>query len=103
MAVISDERSRSMGSPPVDDLGTSWSCWDERCLDPCLSMFRIAYEAALAAGLSGDLMPELRSENGVLHAFRHNGSKFPLRSADDCGIGSEYASFLEEICVRAGT
>jgi len=66
-------------------------------------MFRIAYEAALAAGLSGDLMPELRSENGVLHAFRHNGSKFPLRSADDCGIGSEYASFLEEICVRAGT
>ncbi len=103
MAVISDQRVRSMLSSPIDDLRTSGGHWDGRCFDPCLSMFRIAYEAALAAGLSGDLVPELRSENGVLHSFRPNGRKISLKSADDCGVGSEYASFLQEIRGRAGT
>ncbi|OPY29699.1 MAG: hypothetical protein A4E31_00582 [Methanomassiliicoccales archaeon PtaU1.Bin030] len=102
MAVILDQISCSMGSTPSDDIRASGGRWDGRCPDPCLSVFRIAYEAALAAGLSGDLMPELRSENGVLHSFRPNGRKIPLKSAGDCGAGSEYASLLQEIVEGRG-
>jgi hypothetical protein len=54
MAVIPDQISCTMGSTPIDDLRAYGGRWDRRCLDPCLSVFRIAYEATLAAGLSGD-------------------------------------------------
>ncbi len=52
--------------------------WDGRCCDPGLEMFKAAYRLAVEMGLGAEDIPELRTENGVLHAFIPNGRKIRL-------------------------
>lgn len=71
--------------------------WDGRSPDPSLGMFRRAFSYAVDKGLSPEFMPELRSENGVLHAYRRDGSKLRLEHSPEWEDRSGYASLVEEL------
>ena len=71
--------------------------WDGRSHDPSLGMFRRAFAYAVERGLSPEFMPELRSENGVLHAFRRDGTKLRLEHCPGWADRSGYASLVEEL------
>jgi hypothetical protein len=75
--------------------------WDGRSPDPSLEMFRAAYYLACQMGLSSDRMPDLRTENGVLHAYRPNGSKIPLTYSIGWAEQSGYAELLRELKGRS--
>ncbi|MDW5562977.1 MAG: hypothetical protein SA339_07095 [Methanomassiliicoccus sp.] len=71
--------------------------WDGRCIDPSLRMFRKAVDYALAKGLAWDDMPELRSENGVMHAIRPSGKKLRLEDKPGWEHQSGYAKLVNEM------
>lgn len=71
--------------------------WDGICHDPSLPMFREAVRYAEARGLTPDFMPELRPENGILHAFRQNGEKLRLEHGKEWEYKSGYAALVEEL------
>lgn len=71
--------------------------WDGRSPDPSLGMFRRAFKYAVERGLSPEFMPELRSENGVLHAYRQDGSKIRLDHCPGWEDRTGYASLVEEL------
>jgi hypothetical protein len=73
------------------------SRWDGRCMDPSLGMFRKAVDYALAQGLAWEFMPELRSENGVLHAIRPSGKKLRLQDVIGWEQRSGYAKLVDEM------
>jgi len=68
--------------------------WDGRCHDPGLEMFRKAYDLACRMGIAPEAMPELRTENGVLHAFRPDGSKIRLEKVDGWESRTGYLDLL---------
>lgn len=71
--------------------------WDGRCDDPSLSMFRRAFSYAVERGLRSEFMPELRSENGVLHAYRHDGTKLRLEPCPEWEDRTGFASLVEDL------
>lgn len=64
-----------------------------------MEMFRKAVEYAELQGLTPDYMPELRSENGVLHAIRPSGRKLRLEDREGWEQLSGYAKLVEELAV----
>jgi hypothetical protein len=60
-------------------------------------MFRKAVNHALMKGLTWDYMPELRSENGVLHAIRPSGRKLRLEDVAGWEQRSGYAELVDEL------
>ena len=71
--------------------------WDGRCHDPSLNMYREAVRYAEARGIPPELMPELRSENGVLHAYRPNGKKLKLEAGPGWEHRSGYSVLVGEL------
>lgn len=71
--------------------------WDGRSLDPSLPMFREAVQYAERRGLTKEYMPELRSENGVLHAFIGPRRKLRLEPIPDWEQSSGYAALVDEL------
>lgn len=69
--------------------------WDGRSLDPSLPMFREAVLYAERSGLTKDYMPELRSENGVLHAFVGTHRKLRLELVPGWEHSSGYAALVD--------
>ncbi len=59
-------------------------------------MFREAVKYAYEMGLTPDFIPELRSENGVLHAFKENGEKIRLEHGPDWAYKTGFAKLVEE-------
>ena len=83
--VFSDAPARTRGT------------WDGRSHDPSLGMFRRAFSYAVERGLWPEFMPELRSENGVLHAYRRDGTKLRLEQGPGWEDRTGYASLVEEL------
>lgn len=71
--------------------------WDGRSHDPSLSMFRRAFIYAVERGLRPEFMPELRTENGVLHAYRQDGTKLRLEQVPEWEDLTGYASLVAEL------
>lgn len=77
--------------------GKGRGSWDGRSHDPSLSMFRRAFSYAVEQGLNSEFMPDLRSENGVLHAYRQDGTKLRLEQCPGWEDRTGYASLVEEL------
>ncbi len=75
--------------------------WDGRCHDPGLEMFKAAYQLAVQMGLGADDIPELRTENGVLHVFIPNGGKIRLEPYPGWEEESGYADLLRSLRPRS--
>jgi hypothetical protein len=75
--------------------------WDGRCRDPGLEMFKAAYHLAVQMGLGTGDIPELRTENGVLHAFTPTGRKLRLVPGPGWEEESGYADLLRSLRQRS--
>lgn len=63
-------------------------------------LFRKAVEYAESKGLRGQYIPELRTENGILHAYRPNGRSVRLKYTTDWDQQEEYKALVEEMVQR---
>jgi hypothetical protein len=75
--------------------------WDGRSHDPTLKMFKAAYELARTMGIRPEDMPDLRSENGVLHAYSRSGAKLRLDPVPGWERSSGYVDMLISISARS--
>jgi hypothetical protein len=71
--------------------------WDGRCRDPGLEMFKAAYHLAVEMGLRAEAIPDLRTENGVLHAYMPTGTKIKLELRPGWEEESGYAGHLSAL------
>lgn len=92
-----DVRTPGCGEGFSDGMGEKKGSWDGRSQDPSLGMFRRAFSYAVERGLNPEFMPDLRAENGVLHAYRQDGSKLRLEHVPGWEDRTGYASLVEEL------
>jgi hypothetical protein len=64
------------------------------------TLFREAVQYAMARGLRDEYIPDLRTENGILHAVHPGGRLIRLKYTIDWEKQEEYKALVEEMVRR---
>jgi hypothetical protein len=96
-AIITNDAMEDVSLSTTSGKENKMGKWDGRSMEPNLRMFCKAVDYALSRGLTWNNMPELRSENGVMHAIQPNGKKLRLEDRKGWEQQSGYAKLVSEM------
>lgn len=103
---MSIETMGRVGNSGLMEWSDSWKrgpmIWEGERYPLTYRLFREAVKYAESKGLRDQYLPDLRTENGILHAVHPNGRMIRLNYTTDWDQQEEYKALVDEMVQRMG-
>jgi hypothetical protein len=95
---------KRVGNSSLMGWGETWeirpAIWEGERYHLTYFLFREAVKYAESKGLRDQYLPDLRTENGILHAIHPNGRMIRLKYTTDWDQQEEYKTLVDEMVQR---